>query len=179
LRGFFGINPNQQVEHDQTDEDAEPAVQMLITLVQVPGNQKAASIESVEISRERLMAVMRSDHPLASYDRELSVADLASESLVMYARSIGGGLYQKIVDLYRDAGYSRTTVQEANATPTIMGLVAAGIGVSILPASLERLSFEAGQICIVARSEGSDRSIPRQALGCPHAGCAPWQSLPS
>jgi hypothetical protein len=38
------------------------------------------------------MAVMRSDHPLASYDRELSVADLASESLVMYARSIGNGL---------------------------------------------------------------------------------------
>jgi DNA-binding transcriptional LysR family regulator len=89
------------------------------------------------------MAVMRSDHPLASYDRELSVADLASESLVMYARSIGSGLYQKIVDLYRDAGYSPTTVQEANATPTTMGLVAAGIGVSILPASLERLSLEA------------------------------------
>ncbi|WP_239511904.1 LysR substrate-binding domain-containing protein, partial [Klebsiella pneumoniae] len=32
--------------------------------------------------------------------------------------------------------------QEAIATPTMMGLVAAGIGISILPASLERLSFE-------------------------------------
>jgi DNA-binding transcriptional LysR family regulator len=107
-----------------------------------PLQPKPASIQSVEISRERLMVVMRSEHPLASYGRELSVADLVSEPLVMYARSIGTGLYQKIVDLYRDAGYSPTTVQEANATPTMMGLVAAGIGVSILPASLERLSFE-------------------------------------
>jgi DNA-binding transcriptional LysR family regulator len=107
-----------------------------------PLQPKPASIQSVEISRERLMVVMRSDHPLASHDRELSVADLASEPLVMYARSIGTGLYQKIVDLYRDAGYSPTTFQEANATPTMMGLVAAGMGVSILPASLERLSLE-------------------------------------
>jgi DNA-binding transcriptional LysR family regulator len=107
-----------------------------------PLQPKPASIQSVEISRERLMVVMRSDHPLASYDRELSIADLASEPLVMYARSIGSGLYQQIVDLCRDAGYSPTTAQEANATPTMMGLVAAGIGISILPASLERLSFK-------------------------------------
>jgi DNA-binding transcriptional LysR family regulator len=107
-----------------------------------PLSPKPASIQSVEISRERLMAVMRSDHPLASGQRELSVGDLASEPLVLYARSIGSGLYQKIVDLCRDAGFTPNVAQEANATPTMMGLVAAGIGVSILPASLERLSFE-------------------------------------
>ena len=88
------------------------------------------------------MAVVRSDHHLASGQRELSVGDLASEPLVLYARSIGSGLYQKIVDLCRDAGFTPNVAQEANATPTMMGLVAAGIGVSILPASLERLSFE-------------------------------------
>jgi DNA-binding transcriptional LysR family regulator len=107
-----------------------------------PLQPRPTPIQSVEISRERLAVVMRSDHPLASKDHELSVADLASESLVMYARSIGSGLYQKIVDLCRDAGYAPNVAQEANATPTMMGLVAAGIGISILPASLERLSFE-------------------------------------
>jgi DNA-binding transcriptional LysR family regulator len=107
-----------------------------------PLSPKPASIQSIEISRERLMAVMRSDHHLASGQREISVGDLASEPLVLYARSIGSGLYQKIVDLCRDAGFTPNVAQEANATPTMMGLVAAGIGVSILPASLERLSFE-------------------------------------
>ena len=107
-----------------------------------PLQPRPASIQSVEISRERLMVVMRSDHPLASRDGELSVADLVSEPLVMYARSIGTGLYEKIVELYRDAGYPPITVQEAGATPTMIGLVAAGIGISIVPASLARLSFE-------------------------------------
>jgi DNA-binding transcriptional LysR family regulator len=107
-----------------------------------PLQPRPTPIQSVEISRERLGVVMRSDHPLASKEHELSVADLASEPLVMYARSIGTGLYQKIVDLCRDAGYSPNVAQEANSTPTMMGLVAAGIGISILPASLERLSFE-------------------------------------
>lgn len=107
-----------------------------------PLEPQPASIDAVEIWREPLMVVLRSDHPLAAEDRELSVADLAAEPLVLYAGSIGSGLYQKVADLCRDAGFSPNVAQEAIATPTMMGLVAAGIGISILPASLERLSFE-------------------------------------
>lgn len=107
-----------------------------------PLQPKPASIQSIEISRERLMVVMRSDHPLALKSRDISLSDLVGEPLVMYARSIGSGLYEKIVDLCRDAGFTPNVAQEANATPTMMGLVAAGIGISILPASLERLSFD-------------------------------------
>jgi DNA-binding transcriptional LysR family regulator len=107
-----------------------------------PLQPKPASIQSVEISRERLMVVMRADHPLASRQGDLSVADLAREPMVLYASSIGSGLYQKITDLCRDAGFSPSVVQQANATPTMMGLVAAGMGISILPESLKRLSFD-------------------------------------
>ncbi|MET3840653.1 LysR substrate-binding domain-containing protein [Bradyrhizobium sp. OAE829] len=107
-----------------------------------PLQPKPASIQSVEISRERLMVVMRSDHPLALKAGDISLLELVNEPLVLYARSIGSGLHQKIVDLCRDAGFTPNVAQEANATPTMMGLVAAGIGISILPASLERLSFE-------------------------------------
>jgi DNA-binding transcriptional LysR family regulator len=107
-----------------------------------PLHPKPASLQTVEISRERLTAVMRFDHPLASKGSELSVLDLASEPLVLYARSIGTGLYQKVVDLCRDAGFAPSVAQEANETPTMMGLVAAGIGISILPSSLEPLSLK-------------------------------------
>ncbi|MGL4288850.1 MAG: LysR family transcriptional regulator, partial [Phreatobacter sp.] len=89
-----------------------------------PLEPQPASIDSVEIWREPLMVVLRSDHPLASEDRELSVADLAAEPLVLYAGSIGSGLYQKVADLCRDAGFSPNVAQEAIATPTMMGLVA-------------------------------------------------------
>ncbi len=134
-----------------------------------PLEPQPASIDSVEIWREPLMVVLRSDHPLASEDRELSVADLAAEPLVLYAGSIGSGLYQKVADLCRDAGFSPNVAQEAIATPTMMGLVAAGIGVSILPASLERLSFEGlrfrplreakAQTAVWLVKRGDDRSM--------------------
>ena len=96
--------------------------------------------ETQLLIEEPLHAVMRSDHPLAARD-VLSVSDLAGEPMVSYARSIGSGLYQSVVDLCRNAGFTPDIVQEANATPTMMGLVAAGLGISILPASLQSLSI--------------------------------------
>lgn len=107
-----------------------------------PLQPKPASIQSTEISRERLMVVMRTDHPLASVGEELSVADLANEAFVLFARTIGSGLYQKVADLCRDAGFVPAVVQEANTTPTMMCLVAASMGISVLPASLQGLSLK-------------------------------------
>ena len=107
-----------------------------------PLQPKPESIQSVEISREKLMAVMRTDHPLAARQGDLSVTDLAEEPMVLYASSIGSGLYQKIVDLCRDSGFAPNVAQAANATPTMMGLVAAGMGISILPESLKRLPLD-------------------------------------
>lgn len=107
-----------------------------------PLQPKVKSIQSIELCRERLMAVVRSDHPLASAGRAIPLRKLEGEPLVAYARAIGSGLHQKIVDLCRDAGFVPTVAQEANSTPTMMGLVAAGIGISILPASIKQLSFE-------------------------------------
>ena len=95
-----------------------------------------------ELCREPLMAVMRPDHPLASTSGALPISALAGEPFVLYARGIGTGLYQQVIDLCRNAGFAPQVRQEANATPTMMGLVAAGLGVSILPASLERLKFD-------------------------------------
>jgi DNA-binding transcriptional LysR family regulator len=107
-----------------------------------PLQPKPDSIQSVEIFRERLMVVMRNDHQLAARSGDLSVADLAGEPMVLYASSIGSGLYQKIVDLCRDSGFAPNVAQAANATPTMMGLVAAGMGISILPESLKRLPLD-------------------------------------
>jgi DNA-binding transcriptional LysR family regulator len=99
------------------------------------------AVETLEILREPLLAVMRSDHPLAGSEEPLSVSQLSEQPLIGYARSIGSGLYQTVVDLCRNAGFAPVITQEANATPTMMGLVAAGLGISILPASLQSLSF--------------------------------------
>ena len=128
-----------------------------------PLQPKPSSIQSIELCRERLMAVMRFDHALAAGAGEISLRELANEPLVLYARSIGSGLYQKIVDLCRDAGFAPNVAQEANATPTMMGLVAAGIGISILPASLERLSFKGLSFMPLVGTKGANGGLARQA----------------
>ncbi|MBT8768941.1 LysR family transcriptional regulator [Metapseudomonas boanensis] len=94
---------------------------------------------AVELFREPLVAVLRADHPLAlGSDEGIAVADLAEEPFVFFPRSFGTGLYDQLIALAREAGYSPRIAQEASEAMTIIGLVAAGLGVSVLPASFRR-----------------------------------------
>ena len=57
---------------------------------------------------------------------------------MFFPRSYGTGLYDQVIALTRQAGFSPRIAQEASEAMTIIGLVSAGLGVSILPASFRR-----------------------------------------
>ena len=57
----------------------------------------------------------------------------------------GTGLYDDILGLLQRYGVTPSVTQEVGEAMTILGLVAAGLGVSILPASYRRLRLE--EIC--------------------------------
>ncbi|MDT4860714.1 HTH-type transcriptional regulator BenM [compost metagenome] len=85
------------------------------------------------------MAVLRADHPLAEGSAEgLDIAAMAEEPFVYFPRSFGTGLYDQLIALAREAGFSPRIAQEASEAMTIIGLVSAGLGVSVLPASFRR-----------------------------------------
>lgn len=97
------------------------------------------TLEAVELFSEPLVAVLRADHPLAQASQEgLEFAALAEEPFVFFPRSYGTGLYSQLMALSRQAGFSPRIAQEAGEAMTIIGLVAAGLGVSMLPASFRR-----------------------------------------
>ncbi|HFF2158487.1 TPA: LysR substrate-binding domain-containing protein [Pseudomonas aeruginosa] len=97
------------------------------------------AVHWVELFREPLVAVLRADHPLAAGSEDgLAIAALAEESFVFFPRSYGTGLYDQVIALTRQAGFSPRIAQEASEAMTIIGLVSAGLGVSILPASFRR-----------------------------------------
>ncbi|KSD33697.1 LysR family transcriptional regulator [Pseudomonas aeruginosa] len=97
------------------------------------------TVHWVELFREPLVAVLRADHPLAAGSEEgLAIAALAEEPFVFFPRSYGTGLYDQVIALTRQAGFSPRIAQEASEAMTIIGLVSAGLGVSILPASFRR-----------------------------------------
>jgi len=98
-------------------------------------------LTALSVLSDRLMLVLRADHPLAALSA-VPIAALAHEPFVMFERDAGTGVWDQIVALCADQGFSPTVAQEAREAPTLIGLVAAGLGVTILPGSLERIRVD-------------------------------------
>ena len=90
------------------------------------------------IVREPWMAALPTSHPLAAKAR-VSLRSLAAEPFLLFSRELAPGLYDQLIAMCQGAGFSPRIVQEAQMH-TIVSLVAAGIGVSLVPATLENLS---------------------------------------
>jgi len=87
-----------------------------------------------------MLLALPTDHPLAiDPSTPLPLAALATEAFVLYRRRVGLGLYDAILVACREAGFSPQVVQEAPRMTATLSLVAAGLGVSIVPASMQRL----------------------------------------
>lgn len=100
----------------------------------------APGLQAVPILEETMLLAMPMDHPLAQDAQvPLPLSALASEAFVLYRRRVGLGLYDAILVACRDAGFSPQVVQEAPRMTATLSLVAAGLGVSIVPASMQRL----------------------------------------
>ena len=89
-----------------------------------------------EIHRDPLRLVINAHHPLA--DRpQVSLADLRHEDFIFYPQDAGTGIHRSVAQMCRAVGYTPTVVQEAREATTLIGLVAAGLGVTVLPSPLE------------------------------------------
>jgi DNA-binding transcriptional LysR family regulator len=77
-------------------------------------------------------------HPLAK-EAQVSLQSLASEAFVIFPRTLAPGLYDQIISLCQQAGFSPNVVQEAIQMQTIVSLVAAELGIAIVPGSLQNL----------------------------------------
>jgi DNA-binding transcriptional LysR family regulator len=83
------------------------------------------------LSHDELYAALPGGHPLAARGR-LSLSDLAGESFVLYQRESGPAVHDTIVGFCMAAGFRPRIVQEAVDVQTIVALVAANLGVSLL-----------------------------------------------
>ncbi|ECP3268667.1 LysR family transcriptional regulator, partial [Salmonella enterica subsp. arizonae serovar [1],13,23:g,z51:-] len=90
------------------------------------------------ILHEPLMAMIPREHRLAQKP-VVSLTELAKEPFVFFDPHVGTGLYDDILGLMRRYNLTPTIAQEVGEAMTIIGLVAAGLGVSILPASFKRV----------------------------------------
>lgn len=93
------------------------------------------------VLREPLLLAVPSSHPAARVapGRALRLARLADDPLLIFPRDKAPGLHDEILALFGRAGLTPTIGQEAIQMHTIISLVAAGLGVAVVPASLRNL----------------------------------------
>lgn len=89
-----------------------------------------AGVAALELSRERLVAVLGAAHPLASR-RRVHLADLADDVFVDFAAG-GPGRAQSDA-AFAEAGLERDVAFEASDTRLMLDLVAAGLAIGLLP----------------------------------------------
>src|SRR5262249_45316171 len=106
---------------------------------------------------EQLMAALPSDHPLARRSR-ISLKSLADEPFIMVSRTQATNIYDQLIALCHQCGFSPKVVQEAMPYQTITSLVAAGLGVSLVPSSFKAFARK-GVIFVPTREQPRELEI--------------------
>ncbi|MBZ7405527.1 LysR family transcriptional regulator, partial [Klebsiella grimontii] len=129
-----------QTRETNTREQIVPLNEGALDLGLMRNTQLPETLVWERVLREPLLAMVPRDHPLASQPR-VSLRELAREPFVFFDPHVGTGLYDDILGLLRRYDLTPTIAQEVGEAMTIIGLVAAGLGVSILPASFRRVQL--------------------------------------
>jgi DNA-binding transcriptional LysR family regulator len=137
-----------------------------------------AGCTTLPLLRERVMAVLPPDHPLAS-EKKVRITQLADTPLVLYPKHSNAQFSHFVESLYRNAGITPHIAHRAYEIQTAIALVAAGLGVTFVGESVarhgrsdvvyRRLSGPlASQTTTLAASFRSDDSSPhlRAFLAC-------------
>ncbi len=91
-----------------------------------------------ELFDESLLVALPATSPLAG-SPALTMEALADQRFIMIPRDIAPVAYDSIMEACKDAGFSPQIIQEAPQLATAVNLVAAGLGISIVPASLQHI----------------------------------------
>jgi DNA-binding transcriptional LysR family regulator len=102
---------------------------------------KLNDMQVTSLRRDPLLAVLPMTHAL-SKKKKVALKELIDESFIMYPHKAGTGIYPQIMRLCQAQGFAPKVAHEVGEASTIIGLVAAGCGISILPGSFERLQME-------------------------------------
>ena len=91
--------------------------------------------------KEPYVAVLPELHPLAR-KRSLRVADLRHEPFIFFARRMGPLAFDRTMACCERHGFHPNIVQDAPQWPTLVRLVAAGLGVSLAPACVKNVVIQ-------------------------------------
>jgi DNA-binding transcriptional LysR family regulator len=110
-------------------------------------------LRSETLYMDPLIAVLPADHPLAN--RPLRLQELAQEPFVVCDRSLSPTLFDKITAICAQAGFSPRITQTSNVLSSVLTLVEAGEGVTLIPSSLQHYRFSDLSYCPLIEPAGT------------------------
>jgi DNA-binding transcriptional LysR family regulator len=142
IRAASAAMPNVSIELEEIetgDQDAAFACHRIdLGVVRLPLHVEG--LRSLKLSEEPLVAVLSVNHPLAEQEF-ISVRELRDDRFILFPRGLGLGLWDSIINSCLAAGFRPGEVIETANIHTIVGMVASGRGVSLLPDSVRALSL--------------------------------------
>jgi len=106
-----------------------------------PGLEDPKDVRLKRLADEPMLVALPAHHPLARHKR-VPLEALAGEPFILFPRTVGLSLYDDIVLACRAAGFELVVTQEAPQIPSVVNLVAADLGVSIVPASIAQVALD-------------------------------------
>ena len=100
--------------------------------------QPVPGLSARPVFREPLVAAIPTSHRLAR-KRRIALRALAQDGLIQFPRELAPGLYDLVIAACQRAGFTPHLAQEAIQMQTILGLVAAGLGVAVVPHCMSKL----------------------------------------
>jgi DNA-binding transcriptional LysR family regulator len=97
--------------------------------------QDARNLRLSVIDREPLLLALPAGHALASRS-SLHLAEVAGDAFVSQPRELAATLYDRLVTLATHAGFQPAIVQHAQQINGLLALVAAGLGLALVPTSM-------------------------------------------
>ena len=108
-----------------------------VGFVRLPVQDELLAVQP--ILREELLVALSERHPLASR-AHLSFRDLANEAFLLPPRQLAPSFHEQILSLCHQAGFTPKLGAEAIQLQTIINLVAAGMGITLVPESVQNLA---------------------------------------
>jgi DNA-binding transcriptional LysR family regulator len=99
-----------------------------------------AELAAETILAEPFVLALPARHPLTAL-RRVPARRLAGEPFIMFPRQPGLVFHDLVMGFCLRNGFTPRVAQEANQTHTVVGLVSAGIGVALVPASTQRIGL--------------------------------------
>lgn len=118
----------------------------------------AEEFVSLDIYIDKLVAVVAENHPIAT-SHNIDLSQLNHDKYILFNREEAVGLFDDIITLCKQAGFSPNIISQPQHMQTLLTEVAAGLGVAIVPNCIRKL-FSDG--CHFLDLNGIGKTIPTQ-----------------